>query len=368
MGASLMKPTSAPQSPPATYRVKSFGCQMNVYDGERMGELLAARGIQPAPEGEEADLVILNTCHIREKAAEKVYSDIGRLVKAGEEAGKKPLIAVAGCVAQAEGEEIMRARCGEYRGRPAGLSPPARNARQGGERRARDRHRHARHRQVRRASGASQARPFRLPHRAGRLRQVLHLLRGALYPRRGNLSTFQPSGRRSAQIGRSGREGDHAARPERQRLGGRGRQGPPCGAGRADPRACRDRWSGAHPLHHLASQRHGRRSHRRAWRGGQAHALSAPPRAGGERPGAEGDEPPAHRREIPEADRALPRRAARHRALGRFHRRFPGETEAEFAETLGIVDEVRYAACFSFKYSPRPGTPAATMEHQVAPR
>jgi tRNA-2-methylthio-N6-dimethylallyladenosine synthase len=56
---------------------------MNVYDGERMAELLAAEGIAPAAEGEEADLVVLNTCHIREKAAEKVYSDIGRLVKAG---------------------------------------------------------------------------------------------------------------------------------------------------------------------------------------------------------------------------------------------------------------------------------------------
>ena len=94
------------REPPRTFRVKSFGCQMNVYDGERMAELLAERGIAPAPEGEEADLVVLNTCHIREKAAEKVYSDIGRLVKAGGSA--PPLIAVAGCVAQAEGAEILR--------------------------------------------------------------------------------------------------------------------------------------------------------------------------------------------------------------------------------------------------------------------
>ena len=93
-----------PTPPPRTYRVKSFGCQMNVYDGERMAELLAQQGITPAPEGEEADLVVLNTCHIREKAAEKVYSDIGRLRR---EDGTAPLIAVAGCVAQAEGEEIM---------------------------------------------------------------------------------------------------------------------------------------------------------------------------------------------------------------------------------------------------------------------
>ncbi|MFV0645888.1 MAG: tRNA (N6-isopentenyl adenosine(37)-C2)-methylthiotransferase MiaB [Sphingomonadaceae bacterium] len=89
---------------PKTYRVKSFGCQMNVYDGERMAELLLEKGISPAADDEDADLVVLNTCHIREKAAEKVYSDIGRLKKSD---GSKPLIAVAGCVAQAEGDEIM---------------------------------------------------------------------------------------------------------------------------------------------------------------------------------------------------------------------------------------------------------------------
>ena len=99
-----MKPTT---TPPKTYRVKSFGCQMNVYDGERMAEMLDAQGIAPAPEGEDADLVVLNTCHIREKAAEKVYSDIGRLTK-GKTQDKAPMIAVAGCVAQAEGQEIMR--------------------------------------------------------------------------------------------------------------------------------------------------------------------------------------------------------------------------------------------------------------------
>ncbi len=87
---------------PKTYRVKSFGCQMNVYDGERMAELLAAQGMTAATEGEDADLVVLNTCHIREKAAEKAYSDVGRLRR---EDGSKPMVALAGCVAQAEGAE-----------------------------------------------------------------------------------------------------------------------------------------------------------------------------------------------------------------------------------------------------------------------
>ncbi|MGH6653186.1 MAG: tRNA (N6-isopentenyl adenosine(37)-C2)-methylthiotransferase MiaB [Sphingopyxis sp.] len=90
---------------PKTFHIKSFGCQMNVYDGERMAEMLGARGMTAAADGADADLVVLNTCHIREKAAEKVYSDIGRLKRKD---GSRPTIAVAGCVAQAEGAEIAR--------------------------------------------------------------------------------------------------------------------------------------------------------------------------------------------------------------------------------------------------------------------
>jgi tRNA-2-methylthio-N6-dimethylallyladenosine synthase len=87
------------------FHIKSFGCQMNVYDGERMSELLVDQGMSAAKNSEEADLVVLNTCHIREKAVDKVYSDIGRLRRKD---GTSPMIAVAGCVAQAEGKEISR--------------------------------------------------------------------------------------------------------------------------------------------------------------------------------------------------------------------------------------------------------------------
>jgi tRNA-2-methylthio-N6-dimethylallyladenosine synthase len=90
---------------PKTFHVKSFGCQMNVYDGERMSEMLGAEGMTAAGSEADADLVILNTCHIREKAVDKVYSDIGRLRR---EDGTRPMIAVAGCIAQAEGAEIPR--------------------------------------------------------------------------------------------------------------------------------------------------------------------------------------------------------------------------------------------------------------------
>lgn len=93
------------------FYIKTYGCQMNVYDTEKMTDVLEAEGYEASSEVDGADLVILNTCHIREKAAEKVYSDIGRmrkLVNTENKNEKLGLIAVAGCVAQAEGREIMR--------------------------------------------------------------------------------------------------------------------------------------------------------------------------------------------------------------------------------------------------------------------
>ena len=91
--------------------IKTYGCQMNVYDSDRMAEVLAPLGYVPAETADGADMVILNTCHIREKAAEKVFSDLGRLKPLKQDraaSGRDMLIAVAGCVAQAEGAEILR--------------------------------------------------------------------------------------------------------------------------------------------------------------------------------------------------------------------------------------------------------------------
>jgi tRNA-2-methylthio-N6-dimethylallyladenosine synthase len=120
--------------------IKTYGCQMNVYDSERMTEALAGEGYEATDDIGAADLVILNTCHIREKAAEKVYSELGRLraMKRRREAhGLSTIIAVAGCVAQAEGRELLK-RAGvvdlvvgpqSYHALPALL----RSARDGGE-------------------------------------------------------------------------------------------------------------------------------------------------------------------------------------------------------------------------------------------
>ncbi|MGC1259222.1 MAG: tRNA (N6-isopentenyl adenosine(37)-C2)-methylthiotransferase MiaB, partial [Jannaschia helgolandensis] len=93
-------------SAPKKLHIKTYGCQMNVYDSERMAEAMGPEGYEVTDRPEEADLILLNTCHIREKAAEKVYSDLGRL-RPLREANPNLKIGVAGCVAQAEGAEIM---------------------------------------------------------------------------------------------------------------------------------------------------------------------------------------------------------------------------------------------------------------------
>jgi tRNA-2-methylthio-N6-dimethylallyladenosine synthase len=91
--------------------VKTYGCQMNVYDSERMADALSSEGYQTTDNPDDADLLLLNTCHIREKAAEKVYSELGRIRQMKEaraEEGRTLMVGVAGCVAQAEGQEIIR--------------------------------------------------------------------------------------------------------------------------------------------------------------------------------------------------------------------------------------------------------------------
>ncbi|PCI87913.1 MAG: tRNA (N6-isopentenyl adenosine(37)-C2)-methylthiotransferase MiaB [Hyphomicrobiales bacterium] len=96
--------------------IKTYGCQMNVYDTQRMSDALAPEGYENVDSADQADMVILNTCHIREKAAEKIYSELGRMRVMVDKKNKnlpedqktKPVIAIAGCVAQAEGREIMR--------------------------------------------------------------------------------------------------------------------------------------------------------------------------------------------------------------------------------------------------------------------
>ncbi len=104
--AAATRPEPAPRA-----FIKSFGCQMNVYDSQRMEDLVAAEGYAGAARLEDADLIVLNTCHIRERASEKIYSELGKLRELKEErarAGRRTTLVVAGCLAQAEGAEILR--------------------------------------------------------------------------------------------------------------------------------------------------------------------------------------------------------------------------------------------------------------------
>jgi len=107
-----VRPAAAnPQTQPRRALIKSFGCQMNVYDSQRMADLTALDGYGEAAGVDDADLVILNTCHIRERASEKIYSELGKLRELKEErlkAGRRTTLVVAGCLAQAEGGEILR--------------------------------------------------------------------------------------------------------------------------------------------------------------------------------------------------------------------------------------------------------------------
>ena len=204
--------------------IKTYGCQMNVYDSARMADLLAPLGYAPVDAAEGADMVILNTCHIREKATEKVYSELGKLKQLKTrraEAGNPMLVAVAGCVAQAEGAEIMARQPAvdmvvgpqSYHRLPEMI---ARVARGGGHALetdfpAEDKFDHLP--EERAAAGRR-----RLSHHPGRLRQVLHLLRRSLYARRRILAARGADRRRGAPPCRKWRRRNHAARAERECL------------------------------------------------------------------------------------------------------------------------------------------------------
>jgi tRNA-2-methylthio-N6-dimethylallyladenosine synthase len=94
-------------TPKGTYIVETFGCQMNVHDSERMAGLLEADGYAPAADARDADVVVINTCSVREKAEEKLFTRLGEIRVEAEERGRRPVVAVAGCVAQQEGREIL---------------------------------------------------------------------------------------------------------------------------------------------------------------------------------------------------------------------------------------------------------------------
>ena len=350
--------------------VKSFGCQMNVYDSQRMADTLAPEGYVETGSAEDADLIILNTCHIREKAAEKVYSELGRmrrLKEAGKAEGRDVRIAVAGCVAQAEGEEIIR------RAPAVDLVVGSQNYHRLPDLLARgskavdtafpldDKFDHL-------------AAPNAAATRARGVAAFVTVQEGCdkfctfcVVPYTRGAEISRPVHKIVDEVARLVAAGVREITLIGQNVNAYHGEGP---EGRtwslaqllerlADAGIERLRYTTSHPrdmnndliaahrdLPALMPQLH------LPIQSGSDHILAA-----------------MNRRHTRADYLALVARLFEARPdlalTSDFIVGFPGETEADFAETLSLVDEIGFSGAFSFKYSPRPGTPGAEMDDQV---
>ena len=353
--------------------IKTYGCQMNVYDSDRMTDVLAPLGYIPHHAPEDADMVILNTCHIREKASEKVFSELGRLrqlkERARDQIGRDMMITVAGCVAQAEGEEITRRAPWvdmvvgpqSYHRLPemiTKLDPAARNS-------------------VIDTDFPEEVKFDYLPE------EVAHRGPAAFLSVQEGCDKFcafcvvpytrgAEFSRSVAQVVDEAKKLVAAGTREITLLGqnvnayhGEGPDGKNWGLGRLLHHLAevdgveRLRYTTSHPLDmddeliyahrdipalmpylHLPVQ------------AGSDHVLDAMNRR------HTADD---YKRIIGRLRDVVPNLAL----SGDFIVGFPGETDQDFADTLRLVDEVKYASAYSFKYSERPGTPAANSGDQI---
>jgi tRNA-2-methylthio-N6-dimethylallyladenosine synthase len=354
--------------------VKSFGCQMNVYDSRRMADTLAPQGYVETATAEGADLVILNTCHIREKAAEKVYSELGRVRRMKQAAapeGRQVVIAVAGCMAQAEGEEIIgRAPMVDlvfgpqsYHRLPELLARAKRDGKAvDTEFPADDKFNHL-------------APPDRTAIRARGVSAFVTVQEGCdkfctfcVVPYTRGAEFSRPVSKILAEVEHLAEAGVREVTLIGQNVNayhGEGPEGGPCSLARLLERVAkidgieRLRYTTSHPrdmeddliaahrdLPQLMPQ------------------LHLPVQSGSDRILAA-----MNRRHTCADYLAIVRRLrdARHdlALTSDFIVGFPGETEGDFAATLGLVNEIGLSGAFSFKYSPRPGTPGAAMDDQI---
>lgn len=351
--------------------IKTYGCQMNVYDSVRMADVMAPMGYTSSDSFEDADLVVLNTCHIREKAEEKVYSELGRIRQEKEKkaaSGGRMLIAVGGCVGQAEGEEIFRRApfvdivlgSQSYHQLPEMVSKAL-----------------AGERDVVELEFPSVPKFDFLPEAS--LPQgssaflavqegcdkfcsfcVVPYTRGAEYSR--SVQTVLDEARRMVDQGAV----------EIMLLGqnvnafhGEWKGGSASLADLIDRMA---QIEGLQRIRYTTSHPNDMRDDLIAIHGSEPKLM-----------------PYLHLPIQSGSDAILKRMNRKHKAeyyleiierlraarpdmvfSSDFIVGFPGETDADFEDTLKIVEQVRYASCYSFKYSPRPGTPAAVAEEQVS--
>ena len=353
--------------------IKTYGCQMNVYDSDRMTDVLAPLGYIPHHAPEDADMVILNTCHIREKASEKVFSELGRLrqlkERARDQIGRDMMITVAGCVAQAEGEEITRRAPWvdmvvgpqSYHRLPemiTKLDPAARNS-------------------VIDTDFPEEVKFDYLPE------EVAHRGPAAFLSVQEGCDKFCAfcvvPYTRGAEFSRSVEQVVDEAKKlvaagtrEITLLGqnvnayhGEGPDGKNWGLGRLLHHLAevdgveRLRYTTSHPLDMDDELIYAHRDIPALM-----PYLHLPVQAGSDRILSAMNRRHTADEYIAIIDRL--RDAVPHLALsGDFIVGFPGETDADFADTLRLVDRVSYASAYSFKYSERPGTPAANAENQV---
>ncbi len=354
--------------------IKTYGCQMNVYDSARMTDALATDGYEETSDLSEADLVLLNTCHIREKAAEKVYSQLGRLremKQSRNERGREFIIGVTGCVAQAEGDEMLRREKAvdlvmgpqSYHRLPEALA----KVRQSGK--------------VVETDYALEDKFEHLP-KQGRKSVQARGVTAFLTVQEGcdKFCTFcvvpytrgSEVSRPLAQIIDEAKQLVEAGVREITLLGqnvnawhGVDEAGNEAGLG-----MLLDKLSGIDGLERLRYTT----SHPRDMDDGLIAAHAANPKL----------MPYLHLPVQSGSDRILKAMNRKHTAAeytalikriraanpdlalsGDFIVGFPGETDEDFEDTMRLVEEVRYAQAFSFKYSPRPGTPGADMKNHV---
>jgi tRNA-2-methylthio-N6-dimethylallyladenosine synthase len=354
--------------------IKSFGCQMNVYDSQRMADTLAPEGYVETTSADDADLVILNTCHIREKAAEKVYSELGRvrrMKQAAAASGRRVVVAVAGCVAQAEGAEIIRRAPAvdlvvgpqSYHRLPDLLARAARDGQAvDTEFPVDDKFNHL-------------AAPDRAAIRSRGVSSFVTVQEGCdrfctfcVLPYTRGAETSRPVRKILAEVERLADAGVREVTLIGQNVNafhGEGLDARPWSLARLIERVAelpgidRLRYTTSHPRDMADDLIAAHRDLPQLM-----PQLHLPVQSGSDRVLA------AMNRRHSRADYldivARFRDARPDLALtSDFIVGFPGESEDDFAATLSLVDEVGYSGAFSFKYSPRPGTPGAEMDDQV---
>ncbi len=351
--------------------VKSFGCQMNVYDSHRMADSLAGAGYSETPHAGDADLIILNTCNIREKAVDKVYSEIGRMREFKDAAaaqGRQTLIAVAGCVAQAEGKEIIR------RAGAVDLVVGSQNY-------------HRLPAMIARLQAGQQivdtefpiedkfdvlAAPSRAAIAKRGIASFVTVQEGCdkfctfcVVPYTRGAEVSRPVEKSGAEVARLAQAGVREVTLIGQNVNayhGAGADGRPAPLAQLlrrlsrVPGIVRLRYTTSHPLDMSDDliRAHGDLLTLMPY-------VHLPVQSGSDRVLA-----------------AMNRRHTRQHYLDTIARLravrgdlafssdfivgFPGETESDFRDTLSLVEEIGYAGAYSFSYSPRPGTPAAEME------